>query len=334
MQFDQLNRRKFVALLGGAAAAVSVTLAIPAAAQQPGKVPRVGILTPAENDATPIFDAFRKGLRDLGYVEGKTIVLDFRFANGNMDALTGLAAELVRIPVDVIVVDGTTATRAAVDATRTIPIVIGASADPVLLGFVANVRRPSGNVTGMTIRTETLSGKRLELLKQAFPKIASVRVLMNPKNMGVPLSLSATEEASRVLGVPFMPLTASTPDELRALNLAELTRSDALTVLPDAMFWNHRATIIAAAQAARRPAIYPEREYADDGGLIAYGPNIPDSFRRAAGYVDRILRGAKPGDLPIDEPAKFDFIVNLRTARALGIAISPDFLSAANEVIE
>jgi putative tryptophan/tyrosine transport system substrate-binding protein len=328
-----MNRRTFITLVGGAAAAGSVTRVIPATAQQPGKVPRVGILTPAENAETPIFDAFRKGLRDLGYVDGKTIVLDFRFAKGNMDALTGLAVDLARSPVDVIVVDSTAATRAALDATRTIPIV-GVSADPVQLGFVASIRRPGGNVTGMTIRLETLSAKRLELLKQAFPAIASISVLMNPKNVSSSLSLSATQEAAGMLGIRFVPLTASTPDELRTLSAADLTPSDALTVLPDAMFWNHRATIIALAQAARRPAIYPEREYADDGGLIAYGPNIPDTFRRAAGYVDRILRGAKPGDLPIDEAAKFDFVVNLRTARALGFAISPDFLSGANEVIE
>jgi putative ABC transport system substrate-binding protein len=328
-----VRRRDFITLIGGAATG-SVTLVGLATAQQPGRVPRVGILTPAENAETPIFDAFRKGLRDLGYIDGKTIVLDFRLAKGNMDALPGLAAALVRSPVDVIVVDATAATRAALDATRTIPIVIGASADPVLLGFAASIRRPGGNVTGMTIRLETLSGKRVGLLKQAFPAIASISVLMNPKNMSSSLSLSATQEAAGMLGIRFVPLTASTPDELRALSAADLTRSDALTVLPDAMFWNHRATIIAIAQAACRPAIYPEREYADDGGLIAYGPNIPDSFYRAAGYVDRILHGAKPADLPIDEPAKFDFIVNLRTARALGFAISPDFLSGANEVIE
>jgi putative ABC transport system substrate-binding protein len=329
-----MKRREFITLLGGAAAVGSVTSVIPAMAQQPEKVPRVGMLTPAENGATPIFDAFRQGLRDLGYVDGKTIVLDFRFAKGNIDALPELAVELVQIPVDVIVVDATPSVRAAIEATRTIPIVIGAASDPVLLGFVASISRPGGNVTGMTIRGETLSSKRLQLLKQAFPGIASVSVLINPKNISTSLSLKATEEAARTLGISFVPLTVGTSDELRTLSAADLTRSDALTVLPDAIFWNHRATIIAVAQAARRPAIYPEREYADDGGLIAYGPNIPDSFRRAAGYVDRILRGAKPGDLPIDEPGKFDFIVNLRTARGLGFAISPDFLSAANEVIE
>jgi putative ABC transport system substrate-binding protein len=329
-----MRRRDVIRLIGGAAAAASITLVKPAASQDAGKVPRVGVLSPAENDATPIFDAFRKGLHDLGYTEGKTIVLDFRFAKGNIDALPGLAAELVRIPVDIIVVDATPAMRAAFDATRTIPIVSGAAGDPVLLGLAASIRRPGGNVTGMTIRGDVLSSKRLELLKQAFPGIGSVSVLMNPKNPSTSLSLSATKEAAGVLGIRFVPLAPSTPDELRAMRPADLAGNDAVTVLPDAMFWNHRGTIIALAERARLPAIYPEREYADDGGLIAYGPSIPDSFRRAAGYVDRILRGAKPGDLPIDEPAKFDFVVNLRTAHVLGLAISPDFLSAANEVIE
>jgi putative ABC transport system substrate-binding protein len=328
-----MRRREFIALVG-AAALTSRFAAQRAAAQQPAKVPRLGILTPAENDATPIFDAFRKGLRDLGYVEGKTIILEFRFAKGNIDALAGLAAELVRGPVDVIVADATPATRAALEATRTIPIVIGAGADPVIQGFVASIQRPGGNVAGMTIRGEPLSSKRVALLKQAFPTIASVTVLINPKSVSMPTSLGATKDAAGTLGMRLTPLAASTPNKLQSLGSANLMGSDALVVLPDAVFWNHRATIIALAAAAHVPAIYPEREYADDGGLIAYGPNIPDSFRRAAGYVDRILRGANPGDLPIDEPAKFDFVINLRTARALGLTISPDFLSGANEVIE
>ena len=328
-----MRRREFITLLGGAVAAGSVTLVRPGMAQQPGKVPRVGVLTLAETDATPIFDAFRKGLRDLGYVDEKAIVLDFRFAKGNIDALTGLAAELVRIPVDVIVADGTPPMRTALDATSTIPIV-GVSGDPVLLGYVASIRRPGGNTTGVSIRGEALSGKRVELLKLAFPAMASVSVLMNPKNPSASLNISAAKEAAGTLGIRFVSVGASTPDELRALSSADLAGSDELAVLSDPMFWNRRATIIALAEAARLPAIYPEREYADDGGLIAYGTNIPDCFRRVAGYVDRLLRGAKPSDLPIDEPAKFDFVVNLRAARTLGAAMSLDFLSTANEVIE
>ena len=329
-----MTRREFITLLGGAAAARPVAFAGPAASQQLGKVPRVGVLSPAASAATPIFEAFRKGLQDLGYTEGKNIVLDFRFAKGDVDALAPLAVELVRIPVDVIVIDGTYSLRAAFDATRTIPIVMGAAGDPVLLGFAASIARPGGNVTGMTIRGDVLSSKRLELLKQAFPAIGSVTILTNPRNPSTVLALSATKDAAGVLGMRFVSLAASVPVEVRALRPADLSGSDALTVLPDAMFWNNRATVLALAESARLPAIFPEREYADDGGVIAYGPSIPDSFRRAAGYVDRILRGAKPGDLPIDEPAKFDFVVNLRTARALNFAISPDFLSAANEVIE
>jgi putative tryptophan/tyrosine transport system substrate-binding protein len=329
-----VGRRELIRLLAGAAAAGSVAPMRPALAQQPGKAARVGILTPAAGEATPAFDGFRKGLRDLGYVEGKTVILDFRFAKGNADALPGLAAELVRIPVDVIVADATPAVRAAADAMHTIPIVMGAAGDPVLLGFVASISRPGGNVTGMSIRGEVLSGKRVGLLKLAVPAIAGVSVLTNPKNPSAALALSAAKEAAGTLGLRVRPVAVSAPVELRALSPADFAGTDALLVLADAMYWNNRATVIALAQAAGLPAIYPEREYADDGGLIAYGTNIPDCFRRAAGYVDRILHGAKPGDLPIDEPAVFDFVVNLRAARAIGVAISADFLSSANEVIE
>jgi putative ABC transport system substrate-binding protein len=297
-------------------------------------VPRVGVLTPAESDATPIFDALRKGLRDLGYVEGKSIVLDFRLARGNLDALPGLAAELIRIPVDVILADGANAARVAFDATRTIPIVVGVMGDPVGAGLVRSIPRPGGNVTGLTIRAEELSQKRVELLKQAFPKIARITVLANPKGLLAPFTLGATKDAAGTLGIEVAVLAAGTPVELGALKAADSAERDGLVVLPDAVFWNHRSTIVALAAAARLPAIYPEREYADDGGLIAYGTNVPDNFRRAAGYVDRILRGAKPGDLPIEEASKFDFLVNLRTARELGLSPSPGFLVGVGEVIE
>jgi putative tryptophan/tyrosine transport system substrate-binding protein len=298
MQFDRLKRRELIKLIGGAAASGSVgsVVALPAAmAQQPRKMPRVGILSPAATDATLAFDGFRKGLRDLGYSEGNNIILDFRLAKGDVDALPRLAAELVGIPVDVIVTDGSAATRAAVDATRTIPIVIGASGDPVVMGFVTSIRRPGGNVTGMSARVEVLSGKRVSLLKLAVPAITSISTLMNPRSLAAASALSAAEDAAGALALRIHPLRVSTPDELRALSPADLAGTDALLVLAEPMFWNNRATVIALASAARLPAIYPERECADDGGLISYGPNIPDLFRRAAGYVDRILRGAKPG---------------------------------------
>jgi putative ABC transport system substrate-binding protein len=303
-------------------------------AQQTTKLPRVGVLTMAENQATAILEGLRIGLRELGYVEGRTIILDYRFAKGRPEALPGLAEELVRIPADVIVTDTTLATRAAQNVTRTVPIVMGFSLDPVTLGVAASITRPGGNVTGMTIGASELAGKRLELLSQAIPGIARVTVLQNPNNPSNGPLLHETERASKVLGIKVTALSAGDPNELRAETPAGLSDAQGLVVLNDAMFWNYRSTIIALSAAARVPAVYPERDYADDGGLIAYGANAPDSFRRAAQYVDRILRGANPGDLPINEASKFDFVVNLKTAKALGLTIPPSLLARADEVIE
>jgi putative ABC transport system substrate-binding protein len=278
--------------------------------------------------------AFRQRIRDLGYIEGQTIALDFRLSKGIIDALPALAAELVRVPVDVIVTVTTSATLAAFDATRTIPIVMGTTGgDPVALGLAKSLSRPRGNVTGTQFLTG-LSEKRLQLLKQAFAGTERVAVLENPKDVVSASEMSKAEMAAARLGMRLLPLAASTPAELRALAPAALSGSDGLLVLPGGMFWNNRATILNLASVARVPAIYPEREYADDGGLIAYGPNVPAHFRLAAGYVDRILRGANPGDLPINATSQFDFVINLRAARALGLALPLDFVSAANEVIE
>jgi len=324
-----VKRREFIMLLGGAA-----TWPLAARAQQPVKVPRVGILSPAASETAATLTAFREGIRNLGYIEGQTIALDFRLSKGMMDALPALAADLVRIPVNVIVTDSTSGTLDAFAATRTIPIVMGASGgDPVALGLVKSLSRPGGNVTG-TYFLSGLSDKRLQLLKQAFPGVQRVAVLANPKGAISVSEIPKAEMAAARMGIRLLSLAASTPAELRALGPAALSGSDGLLVMPDAIFWNNRATIIDLASKARIAAIYPEREYADDGGLIAYGANVPDHFRQAAGYVDRILRGTNPGDLPINASSKFDFIVNLRTARALGLTPSPDFISAADEVIE
>jgi putative ABC transport system substrate-binding protein len=306
----------------------------PAAAQQRAKIARVGILSPEESETTSASDAFRKGLQELGYVVGTSIVLDFRLAKGHNERLGELAKELVQIPVDVIVAAGTTATRAAANATHTIPIVQAAGSDPVAAGLAASVARPGGNVTGFSIRTVEPSGKRVELLKRAFPGISRVTVLLDPTSAATARQFNATEEAAATLGIRLVKLPAATPEELRALEPAALAGSDGLVVLPSAMFWINRATIIKLAAAARVPAIYPEREFAEDGGFAAYGANIADAFHRAAGYVDRVLRGAKPGDLPIDEASKFDFVVNLRTARDLELSVSHDLLIGVGEVIE
>jgi putative tryptophan/tyrosine transport system substrate-binding protein len=213
-------------------------------------------------------------------------------------------------------------------------VMAASGGDPVALGFASAMARPGGNVTGMLFRSEELDAKRLQLLKLAFPGIVRVAILFDPMSAIGPSGLRATEGAAAALGIRVAPLVANTPDELRALGQASLSDVDGLIVTPDGMFWNNRATIVRLASAARIPAMYPEREYPDDGGLIAYGANVPDHFRQAAGYVGQILRGAKPGDLPINASSKFDFVVNLKTARALGLSLSPDFLSAANEVIE
>ena len=325
-----MKRRDFIALLGSTA----VILPLAVRAQQPAKVPRVGILSPAASEAAATLNAFREAIRDLGYVEGQTIALDFRLSKGIMDALPALAAELVSVPVDVIVTDSTSATLVAFAATRTIPIVMGACAgDPVGLGMAKSLSRPGGNVTG-TFFITGLSDKRLQLLKQAFPNIQKVFVLTNPKAAVSVSELPKAELAAARIGIRLLSLVVSTPAELRALAPTALSGSDGLLVMPDAVYWNNRATIIDLASKARVPAIYPEREYADDGELISYGANVPDHFRQAAGYVDRILRGANPGDLPINATSKFDFVINLKTARALGLTPSADFILAAGKVID
>jgi putative tryptophan/tyrosine transport system substrate-binding protein len=325
-----MRRRKFITLLGSAAA-----WPIAARAQVPkGTIPRVGILSPASSMAAATLAAFRQGMRDFGYVEGRTIVLDFRLAHGDPTALPALAAKLAEIPVDVIVTDTSTAAVAAFATTRTIPIVTAIiGGDPVALGLVQSYAHPGGNVTGMRFHTD-LSEKRLQLLKQAFPRAERVALLINPKIAIASAERRSAELAADRLRLRLLPVEAVTPADLQSIPTAALADADGLVVVPDGTFWNNRKTIIELAARARVPAIYPERDYADDGGLIGYGPNAPEHFRQAAGYVHRILNGSKPGDLPINASTRFDFVVNLRSARAQGFDLAPDFISAADEVIE
>jgi putative ABC transport system substrate-binding protein len=300
-------------------------------AQLAAKVARVGILTPADSDRTPIFHAFRQGLRELGWVEGDNIILEFRLAHGDLTLLPGMAEELVNLPVDVIVSDGGLDVLAG--ATHTIPIV-AMMGDPMQFGVVSSLSRPGGNVTGFTFMHKELSAKRLEMLHTAFPDISAVAVLRNPSTGGT-TALQATEEAARSIGLmKLVTVAAGSVDTLRALSPTVFAGVGGVVVLGDGMFWNNRRDIVALLNAARLPAIYPEREYVEDGGLMAYGTNAPDNFRRAAGYVDRILKGAKPTDLPIQQPVKFDFVVNLKTAKDLGFTIPPLILARADEVIE
>jgi ABC-type uncharacterized transport system substrate-binding protein len=305
-----------------------------AEAQRRDTVPRIGILTPASEASTPLWEAFRQGLRALGYVEGQHILLEYRFAAGKPERFAALAAELVRLPGDLLVTDGTPAARAAQDATRAIPIVMAVSGAPIEAGLVTNLARPGGNVTGLSIMAPGLGGKRLELLKEILPHVARVAVLWSTGNLTHPAQWRELEAAARILGVQLHPLEVPHPNELdRIFAVMAQAGAEALITLADPNLWNHRTQVVALTAQHRLPAMFPEREFADAGGLMAYGPSVPDSFRRAAVYVDRILKGAKPGDLPVEQPTQIDLVINLKTAQALGLTISPALLFQANEVI-
>lgn len=305
------------------------------AAQQAGHVPRLGILTPASQASTPVWEAFQQGLRELGYMEGQTIVLEYRFAAGQPERLPALAAELVRLKVDMIVTDGGPAVRAAKDATATLPIVMAASGDPVRLGVIASLARPGGNVTGLSLMAPELGGKRLALLKEALPHVSRVAALWHAGNVAQPDQLREIEAAARGMGLQLHSLAVQHPDELdSAFAAMKQAGAEALITLADVVFWNHRTQVVALAAQHRLPAMFPEREFADVGGLMAYGPSVPDSFRRAAIFVDRILKGAKPADLPVEQPVKFELVLNLKTVQALGLTLPPSLLFQADKVIQ
>jgi putative tryptophan/tyrosine transport system substrate-binding protein len=311
--------------------------AMPAAAQLAGpqKPVHIGFLSIANTEQSHGFAAFRLALRDLGYSEGRNVILDTRFARGDYAAMPKLAAELAALPADIIVTEGgDDVARIAVAATTTIPIVMATSGDPVGAGLVKSLARPGGNLTGFTLETPGINAKRLDLLRSALPWMSAVTVLLNPENGSTAWRWRETQAAAQILGLAVTPVEAASVDALRALRPDAFDRATPVVILPDGMFGNNRQDIIALFTAARVPAIYPQREYAELGGLIAYGTNVPDNFRRAAEYVDRILRGDKPADLPVQEPVRFDFVVNLRSARLLGIQLSPHFIASADEVIE
>jgi putative ABC transport system substrate-binding protein len=326
-----MGRRRF--LLTSLAGVLAAPLS--AETQQTRKMPRIGILTLASSASTPILEAFRGALREIGYVESQNIVLEFRFAHGRPDTLASLAAELVRQDLDIIVADGGQAALAAKRATHRIPIVMGAVGDPIKVGLVASLARPGANVTGLTLLSVELSSKRLELLREAIPNASRVAVLWNPSNPAGRDYLLQTKGAARGLGVELAAVEVRGASDLdSALEAVAAARPSALISLADATLWNQRRRVVDFALRKRIPALFPEREFADDGGLMAYGPNVPANFRRAAVYVDKILKGARPADLPVEEPTKFELIINLKTARALGLTIPPSLLARADQVIE
>jgi putative ABC transport system substrate-binding protein len=311
-----------------------ITLPHATGEQRPAKMPRIGVLSLAATPSTLMFEAFQRGLSDLGYVDGQNIAIEYRLAAGKVERLAELAADLAQLPVDVIVTEGNAATQAARDATSKVPIVMGVVGDPIRGGIVTSLAQPGGNITGVTLLAPELSAKRVELLKEAFPHTTRVGVLWNPSNLNAVDALQLALVAAQVLGVQLRPLAVVDPEGLREAFLM-MTKDgvEALLTLGDALFWNHRAQIAALALEHRLPGLFPERDYADEGGLMAYGPNAPESFRRAAVYVDKILKGANAGDLPIAQPATFELVINLKTAQVLAVTFPPSILFRADEVI-
>jgi putative ABC transport system substrate-binding protein len=305
-----------------------------AEAQPTGKVHYIGVLLRGSPQSRGL-EAIRQGLRDLGYVEGQNLVIEARYAQGIHDRLPALAVELVRRNVAVIVVDGTATAMVAKAATTTIPIVFTLAGDPVGSGLVASLARPGGNVTGLSNLTGELSGKQLQLLKEAVPLISHVAVLFNPVNPATATMLNGVKVAARDLAVELQFLEVRKLGELAsAFSAMTRGRAGAFLALPDPIFTTQQARLLELAAKSRLPAMYTPREWAEAGGLMAYGPSFADNFRRAATYVDKILKGTRPVDLPVEQPTKFELVINLKTAKALGLTIPQSVLLRADEVIQ
>jgi putative tryptophan/tyrosine transport system substrate-binding protein len=316
-----------IALLGVAV----LGMPLPGEAQQAARLPRIGFLAGgslSDPRFPPFIEAFRQGLRELGHVEGRNIDIEFRWAEGHYDRLPALAAELVRLKVNVIVAAGPNAIQAAKQATETIPIVMAAVVDPVATGFVASLARPGANITGISNMLPEMVGKQLELLKEILPKVSRVALLANPTNPASPQLVRHAHDAARTLGVRLQPLEARNSSEIDSA-LAAITseRAGAVIVLADTVLLDHRTRIADYAIRRRLPTVFGFREFAEAGGLLAYGPSLADGYRRAATYVDKILKGAKPADLPIGQPTTFELVINLQTAKALGLAIPRQYCS-------
>jgi len=307
-----------------------------AEAQQPTKIPRIGVLaaaTPAT--AAHLIEAFKQGLHEHGYVEGQNVALELRFGDGKAEQFPILAAELVRLKVDVILALTNPVIDAVRQATQTIPIVMPAASDPVGAGFVASLARPSGNITGLTGYSPELNGKRLELLKEAFPKLSRVALLLSPNFPGSTLDLKETQSAARSLGLRIQPLEVRDDSDIdRSFKAMIKERADALTMFPGhPVLFVNRKKIVELAANHRLPAMYSLIEFVDAGGLMFYGPDLLAGYRRAADYVDKLLKGAKPADLPVEQPTKFEFVINLKASRRIGLTIPPNVLARADKVI-
>ena len=327
-----MKKHRFWLALG----AIVLAFSCPAEAQQqPKKVPQIGVLAPfsAASGANRL-DAFRQGLRDLGYVEGKNITIEYRYTEGGLDQLPNLAAELVRLNVDVIVTGAISSVRAAKKATATIPIVFASVGDAVDSGLVASLARPGGNATGLTFFAPELDGKRLELLKEAFPKVTRVGFLWRVPSTRGDL-LKEAEPVAKTLGLRLQSLEVRGPDDFEsAFKAAKSGGAEALIVIANPLANTHRARIVDLAAKNRLPAIYPSTDFVEDRGLMSYAPDFLYNWRRAATYVDKILKGTNPGDLPVEQPKKFEFVINLKAAKQIGLTIPPNVLARADKVIK
>jgi putative ABC transport system substrate-binding protein len=326
-----VRRREFITLLGGAVAARSLA----ASAQTQAKIPRVGcVFSSTPTLAKHYIEAFRQGFGELGYVEGQTIVLELRWAEGRSERAPQLVAELVGLKVDVLVALSGPTALVAKNATQTIPIVMLAP-DPVGLGLVGSLSRPGGNVTGLSYYYEAITAKKLELLKELVPGLARVGVLRNPLNPGDPILWKETEVAAQRLGVALEILEVRGPEDFEAaFATAKQRNAQALLDIDDLVTFPYRSRITALAASSRLPAMFAVREYPDAGGLMSYGPSIVHLFRRVASFVDRILKGAKPADLPVEQPTKFELVINVKVAKALGLTVPPSLLTLADELID
>ncbi len=327
-----IGRRQFISALGGA------TLAWPLAAraQPPPKIAQIGLLSPfSSSDTTLWYQAFLRGLSDLGWINGKNIIIEYRYADGKSDRLPGLIADLIRLKVDIIVTSVSNDSLAAKNATKEIPIVMAAAGDPVAIGIVDSLARPGGNVTGLSQMTPDVAGKRLELLKEIAPNMSSVFVLLNPDDPISVLGWNEIQPSAQKLGVGAHSVDVrNTADLERAFDEVTRARADALAVMPNPIFVTNLKRIADFALQNKLPSMFHLREFAEVGGLLSYGVDRSDLYRRAATYVDKILKGASPADLPIEQPTKFELVINLKTAKALGLTVPNTLLVTADEVIE
>jgi len=326
-----VKRREFITLLGGAA----VGWPLAARAQQASKLPTIGFLGAATASvASQWVTAFVKRLRELGWIEGRTVAIEYRWAEGRSERYAEIAAEFVGLKVDVIVTWATTPPIAARQATTTIPIVFAAVTDPVGAGVIASLARPGGNVTGLSLQQADTVGKRLELLREVVPNVGRLAIMANVGAPGAVLEMREVEVMARTLGFEVTTLEIRQAEDIAPAIEALKSRAGALYFATDPLLFTDRVRINTLAHSARLPTIYGSREYVESGGLMSYGANFADLFRRAADYVDKILRGAKPADLPVEQPTKFEFVINLKTAKSLDLDVSPTLLARADEVIE